>query len=290
MLYKTIESIRTEFSVEKICKALSISRSGYYKWKSYSRVPVRDKDFELLVEIKKIYGTSKGRFGSPKINAKLRENGIIVNHKRIERIMRENNIRSKTTKKFKGPSSSKHCERISSNLLDRDFSPSYKDQAWCSDITYIRTKEGWLYLAVVIDLFSRKVIGWSMSDNMKKEIVINAFNMAWEHRNRPANFIFHSDRGSQYGSDEFRYLLFQSGAIQSMSRKGNCWDNACAESFFASLKKEEVYQKEYKTIEEAKSCIFEYTELFYNAYRPHSFCAGVSPNTFEFKNNHRNIA
>ncbi len=274
----------------KICKALSISRSGYYKWKSCLKSQVLDKDFELFVKIKEVYVKSKMRFGSPKINEKLRENGTIANHKRIERIMKENNIRSKAIKKFRAPSSSKHSDRISLNRLDRNFSPTRINQAWCSDITYVRTKEGWLYLAVVIDLFSRKIIGWSMADNMRKELVINAFNMAWEHREKPVNFIFHSDRGSQYCSDEFRYLLFQSGAIQSMSRKGNCWDNACAESFFASLKKEEIYQKEYNNISETKSCIFEYIELFYNSYRPHSFCGGISPNTYETKNHYRNVA
>lgn len=273
--------MRSEFDVEKCCKALEVSRSGYYKWR---KNPLSNRDIEnskLLELIKGIHHQSNGIFGSPSIQAKLREMGENYNHKRVERVMRENNIRSKTKKKFKVTTDSKHSLGIAPNLLQRDFSPPDLNQMWCGDITYIWTEEGWLYLATVIDLKSRKVIGWALEDRMTKELVINAFNRAHKERGRPKGAIFHSDRGSQYASDDFKEALKDAGFAQSMSRKGNCWDNACAESFFASLKKEEVYHQRYQTKSQARQSVFWYIEVFYNRFRPHSHIGGVSPNTYE---------
>ena len=272
----------SEFSVQKICKALSVSKSGYYKWKK-TPVSKREQDDLVLLEYIKFWHIqSRERFGSPRIVAKLREDGHDYNHKRVERIMKENGIRSKAAKKYKVTTDSNHTKEVAPNLLKRDFKPSQTNVAWCGDITYLRTQEGWLYLAVVIDLFSRKVIGWSMSERMTTSLVVDAFNMAWTKRDKPKGVIFHSDRGSQYASNEFKSLLSNYGICQSMSRKGDCWDNACAESFFASLKKEEVYMTPiYPTRAYARDCIFEYIELFYNTYRPHSFIGWSTPKHYE---------
>lgn len=273
--------MKNDFSVMRICKTLKISRAAYYAWKAS---PVSSRDLAnstLLTQIREIHQKSNRRFGSPSVLMKLKEQGIHCNHKRIERLMKENQIYSKVKKKFKITTDSNHKFSICPNLVERDFSPQKVNTLWCSDITYIRTGEGWLYLAVVIDLFSRKVIGWSMSESMSRALVIDSFMMAWSKRGKPENLVYHSDRGSQYASHDFQNLLKNLNVKQSMSRKANCWDNACAESFFASLKKEEVYQQKYQTRAEAKACVFEYIEIFYNAYRPHSFTTGLSPNQYE---------
>jgi transposase InsO family protein len=278
-----VEEFRDEFGVERSCNALYVSRSGYYSWR---KQPVSNRELEnseLLKLIKEIHAESRGIFGSPAINSKLKELGHNYNHKRVERVMRENNIRSNAKKKFKVTTDSKHKMPVADNLLKRDFSPEQKNQAWCGDITYIRTDEGWLYLATVIDLYSRKVIGWSLDENMTRQLVIDAFETAYQQREKPEGVIFHSDRGSQYASKDFKTVLSLSKAKQSMSRKGDCWDNACAESFFASLKKEVIYRNHYRTREEARAAIFWYIEVFYNRYRPHSYLNGISPETYENK-------
>lgn len=265
----------------KICKTLCVAKSGYYRWKKY---PVSKRDLlneELIETIKLIHEKSRKCFGSPRITVKLKESGYKCNHKRVERLMKENDIKSTAKKKFRITTDSNHKNKIFPNLAERDFKPVDKNKLWCSDITYIWTTEGWLYLAVVLDLFSRKVIGWSMSESMSKQLVIDSYMMAYTAREKPKDLIYHSDRGSQYASNAFQDLLKSHAVKQSMSRKANCWDNACAESFFASLKKEEVYQNIYITRKEAKSCIFEYIEIFYNSYRPHSFIQGLSPNKYE---------
>ena len=241
--------------------------------------------------IRSIHQKSRERFGSPNITQKLKEEGLNCNHKRVERLMKKYDIRSKVKHRFKVTTDSNHQSPVCPNLIERNFSPVSSDELWCSDITFIDTDEGWLYLAVVLDLYSRKVIGWSMGERITRQLVIDSFTMAWESRGQPKGLIYHSDRGSQYASIEFRELLKRYGIKQSMSRKGNCWDNACAESFFASLKKEEVYlQKKYSTRTQAKSCIFEYLEVFYNSYRPHSYNDGLSPNEYEKKKLNQKVA
>lgn len=276
-----MEKFRKSFTVEKICDAFSISRSGYYKWRNRPNSKRHEENQELLATIKSIHKESDGIFGSPAINMKLKEKNLFFNHKRVERIMRENNIKSKAKKKFIATTNSCHKSPIAPNLLERDFDPVGINQAWCSDITYIRTLEGWLYLATVMDLKSRKIIGWETSNRMTRQLVIDAFNNAYRSRNNPEGVIFHSDRGSQYASLDFRMLLEKSGMQQSMSRQGDCWDNACAESFFASLKKEKIYRNTYSSRQQAREDIFWYIEIFYNRYRPHSYLGGMSPETYE---------
>lgn len=288
--YQAVERLGREYKITKICKTLRICRSAYYEWKTEPQSKRECANNKLLQHITRIHRESKGTFGSPRIVIKLKEEGIYCNHKRVERLMKENDIYSKTKRKFKITTDSNHQLPVCENILVRNFKPEKANQSWCSDITYIRTAEGWLYLAVVLDLFSRRVIGWSMSESMSKQIVMDSFMMAWESRGKPQGVIFHSDRGSQYASNDFRNLLQKLEVIQSMSRRANCWDNACAESFFASLKKEEVYLNVYATREQAKSCIFEYIEIFYNAYRPHSYVDGLSPNQYEMMKARENKA
>ena len=278
-----IEEFRSDFTVEKICAALAVSKSGYYKWRKCSEPKRYNENQNLLKKIKNIHDESHGIFGSPTINIKLRELNIVYNHKRIEKLMRDNNIRSKAKKKFIATTNSNHQQPVAPNLLQRDFNPCTINEAWCSDITYIRTGEGWLYLATVMDLHSRKIIGWETGSRMTRQLVINAFNNAYNGRNKPKGVIFHSDRGSQYASLDFRNTLKKAKALQSMSRKGDCWDNACAESFFASLKKEKIYRNNYFNREQARKDIFWYIEIFYNRYRPHSFLGGMSPQRYEEK-------
>lgn len=283
MKYNFIKKYSQEFTVKRICQVLKINRSGYYAW--LNRKPsARDLENSLILKRIKYYHEFSNRiYGYRKIHEDLINEGFKCNIKRVLRLMSTNGIYSKTKKKFKITTNSKHNYPISENLLARNFKFEGKDKAWISDITYIYTGKGWLYLCVIMDLFSRSIIGWSMQNNMKTELVIDAFNMAYEKRKPDKGLIFHSDRGVQYASYKFRNLLKSKNCISSMSRKGNCWDNACAESFFRSLKTEEVYFNKYKTREDARRSIFYYIEVFYNRQRRHSFLNYLSPLNFEME-------
>jgi len=220
--------------------------------------------------IKEIHQESNGEYGSPKIHQELRRRGKRCGRKRVARLMRKDGLKAKTVCKFKATTNSNHSLPVAANLLDRDFSPSEPNRAWVADITYIWTNEGWLYLAVVIDLFSRAVVGWSMSERMTRNLVMDAFTLAVKRRNPPPGLIHHSDRGSQYASADFQSLLIKYDAICSMSRKANCWDNAPAESFFSLLKRALVFHNHYQTRAQARQSIFDYIERFYNRKRIHS--------------------
>lgn len=220
--------------------------------------------------IKTIHKESNGEYGSPKIHGELRRRGTRCGRKRVARLMRKDGLKAKTIRKFKATTNSNHNLPVAENLLDRDFQPSEPNKAWAADITYIWTNEGWLYLAVVIDLYSRAVVGWSMSERMTRSLVMDAFTLAVKRRNPARGLVHHSDRGSQYASGDFQKLLEKYGAICSMSRKGNCWDNAPAESFFAVLKRGLIFHNQYQTRAQARQSIFEYIERFYNRKRIHS--------------------
>jgi putative transposase len=264
-----------------MCRVLGASRSSYYEWRK-GRVSQRLlRRQQLLAEIKKIHEESRGNYGSPRITRELRKKGIVVNEKTVAELMKEHGIQAKRKKKFKATTDSNHTLPIAKNRLKRNFKTNKPNQAWVSDITYIRTDEGWLYLAAFIDLFSRKVVGWSMSDRMTADLVVNAFRMALFRQKRKAPKIVHSDRGSQYASDAFRKELKAHRCKRSMSRKGDCWDNAVAESFFGTLKTELVHHEKYKTREQARMSIFDYIESFYNRRRIHSYLNYVSPDDFE---------
>ncbi len=281
------------FPVEKMCKVLKVSKSGYYKW--LSSVPGKRsiRRAGLLKEIVKVYELSERRYGSPRITEELNAKGIKVSEVLVAKIMRKNNIKSIVRKKYRITTDSSHCYPIVENVLDRNFSVCEPNRAWVSDLTYIHTGEGWLYLTTVIDLFDRKVIGWALSNTMRaKQTSIAAFKMACI--NRPVNpndkLIFHSDRGIQYACDEFTYFLNgYTNIIQSMSRKGNCWDNAVAESFFKTIKTELIYHHQYTTRQYAKLSIFDYIERFYNQRRRHLHLGNLTITEFSksFNNNQK---
>lgn len=263
-----------------MCRVLQASRSGYYSWRK-GRVTQRQlRQEELLQRIVHYQKEYRGTYGSPRILRKLREEGVVVNHKTVEELMRKHGIQAKTKKKFKATTNSKHNLPIAENLLDRKFTTSAPNQAWVGDITYVATDEGWIYLATWIDLWSRKIVGWSMDSRMTADLVINAFRMG-VFRRKGAPDLVHSDRGSQYASNDFRKELETFRCRQSMSRRGNCWDNTVAESFFGTLKRELVHHEKYKTREQARLSIFDFIETFYNRRRAHSHLDYISPDEFE---------
>jgi transposase InsO family protein len=269
------------FPVKKMASIFNLSRSCYYTWLNSEPSVHERRDRELLAEITRIFNLKRKLYGSPRIYNELHGTEYSCSQNRIARLMRENKLVARQKKRFKGTTDSSHDYPVSPNLLNRNFSVDSINKCWVSDITYIDTMEGWLYLCTILDLFSRKVVGWSMAAHLRAELAIDALDMAVMHRNPPDGLIFHSDRGIQYASKEFREKLQPYNMIQSMSRKGNCWDNAPAESFFSTLKIEEVYQKKYITKEEARRSIFEYIEVFYNRQRSHSFLDYLSPVKYE---------
>ena len=262
-----------------MCFLFKVSRSGYYNWLDRKPSDRAEANKMILVEIKQVYKQSRYTYGSPRITVELNDKGIRVSKPRVARLMKQAGIRSIRQKKYKVTTDSNHNYRVNANLLNRNFNPQKLAKAWVSDITYIKTAEGWLYLTVIIDLADRKVIGWALSQTMKaKDTIIPAWTMARTNRSITGSLIFHSDRGVQYACDEFRIELKKSPLVrQSMSRKGNCWDNAVAESFFKTLKTELVYHHCFKTRKQANLMIFEFIEVWYNRKRRHSALGYLSP-------------
>lgn len=268
--YMYIEANRSRHQVAKMAQWLKVSRSGYYAWRRRHPSKRDTESQELLDEIRRIHDANHHVYGSRKMTAELsRQTGTKVNHKRVERIMRENGIRSKVTRKYKATTNSRHSLPVAPNVLGRDFATEHPAQKMVSDITYIPTEEGWLYLAGVMDLCGQKIIGMSMDGRMTKELVINALEDAIRHSGDVTGCILHSDRGSQYCSTDYRKLAEGAGFTMSMSRKGNCWDNAPMESFWGKLKQEWLNEQHFKTREEAKAAVFEYIWIFYNRRRIH---------------------
>ena len=261
---------------------LGLTRSSYYDWSTQDQPSARTRENQLLSEkIKMIFTENKARYGSRRIRRVLLNQGHQISRRRVCHLMKALGLYCKTKRKFKYTTDSNHDLPIAPNLLNRDFSPAQPNQAYVGDITYIPTQEGWLYLAVVIDLFSRQVVGWSMDKRMKAALVNDALLMALWKRKPPRGLIWHTDRGSQYASKSHRALLKAHGLRQSMSRKGNCWDNAVAESFFHTLKIELTHHEQFKTREEAKQKIFKYIEVYYNRARMHSANDYLSPVDYE---------
>jgi transposase InsO family protein len=269
------------YPVKKMAETLKISRSRYYAWLKSKPSYHKLRDEELLEKIKLIHEDSRETYGSPNVFKAIEKKGIKTSKKRVARLMRENGLKGAQKRRFKVTTDSRHDYPIAPNLLNRQFDAKKPNSCWVGDITYIWTQEGWLYLSVIIDLFSRMVVGWAMESHMRAELVIDSLKMAVTNRKPGDGVMFHSDRGIQYACDDFRTTLNGYKMIQSMSRKGNCWDNACAESFFATLKTEEVYRRKYQTREEARLCIFEYIAVFYNRYRQHYFLDFLSPEEYE---------
>jgi putative transposase len=270
------------FFVTVMCEVLKASRSGYFGWLATGKKMKRKvEDAALISIVRKIHKESRKTYGSPRILLELKDLGIKCGKARLEKLMRENGIRAKMKKKFKVTTDSKHKLPVSENIANRDFNPAAPDRLWMGDITYIWTREGWLYLAIVMDAYARKIVGWSMSKNMKANLVLDALDMAYKRRKPGRGLIFHSDRGSQYASADYQRRLWQYGITGSMSRKGNCWDNAPAESFFHTLKTEHVYFEDFLTRDEARESVFEWIEVFYNRQRRHSSLGYFSPECYE---------
>jgi len=280
MKFLFIRDYRSEFPVKKMCQMLKVSRSGFYAWDGKGESKRQMENGELQGKIEEIFKKSRELYGSPRIHAELRAQGYACSVNRVARLMRGKFV-AKTVKMFRTTTNSNHDYRPAPDLVNQNFVAPAPNSIWTSDITYIRTLEGWLYLAVVLDVYSRKVVGWSMSDRLTKEIVITAVSNAIIRRNIAGDVIFHSDQGVQYACDVFRNFLKRNNITQSMSRKGICYDNAITESFFHTLKTEHVYFCHYSTREEARRSLFDYIEIYYNRERRHSSIGYMSPDQFE---------
>lgn len=281
MKYAFIDEHRSGFRVKKMCRVLDISRSRYYAWRRRSKGVRQHENERLLEKIKEAYAVSRRTYGSPRITRDLREDGILCGKNRIARLMRHHGIYAKTKRRFKVTTHSNHHLPVAANLLKGQFQTDMPNKVWLSDITYIRTQEGWLYLSAILDLYNRQVIGWSMNERLTQDLVLQALQQALGRRKPDSGVVFHSDRGSQYASSAFRSVLEQNHFSQSMSATGNCYDNAVMESFFHTLKTEVVYFERYRTRAEARQSIFEYIEVFYNRIRRHSALGYLSPLEFE---------
>jgi putative transposase len=267
-----------QWPVMSMCRTLKVSVSGFKSWRGGGkRSSERVSEGELLAQIRVVHAQFKARYGSPRMHEELHERGYRVGKTRVERIMRENAIRARHKRRWKATTQSNHRLPVAANVIKRDFSPGRPNACWGSDITYIWTDEGWLYLAVVLDFFNREVVGWSLKQELSTLLAADALNMAWNKRAPASGLIHHSDRGVQYASDAYQAQLVSYGMRCSMSRKGDCWDNAPTESFFNSLKNELVHGQRYRTRAQARSAVFEYIEGFYNRTRRHSTLGYISP-------------
>ena len=262
-----------------MCRALSVSVSSLATWRRGGQVRTRLAEAALLALIRAIHAESKRAYGWPRVWKELQDRGIPAGKERVRRLMQTHGIRAKHKRRYKATTDSKHNLPVAPNLLNRQFETAAPDQVWTADITYIPTREGWLYLAVVMDLHTRMIVGWAMDARMTRELALSALRMAYFRRKPRAGVLHHSDRGSQYCSHDYQRQLAGYGMIASMSRKGNCWDNAPMESFFNSLKNERMFHEDYVTREQAKRDLFDYIEVFYNRRRRHSALSYQSPAT-----------
>jgi len=264
------------------CDVLAVSRSGYYAWRKRLPSEAAKRREKLTNEIRTAHAVGRAAYGSPRVHRELLARGTKCDRKTVARLMKQAGIQAKTVKKFRvSTTDSNHRQPIAANVVNRDFTPAAPNRTWVADITYVPTQEGWLYLAAVEDLYSRKIVGWSMSDRIDSRLVVDALEMALERQLPGDGLVAHSDRGVQYAGEHYRELLTRHGIIRSMSRKGNSWDNAPMESFFATLKKELVHLENYETRTAARQSILEYVEVFYNRVRRHSARNDLSPVNFE---------
>ena len=281
MKYAFIDDHRRIWTIVRQCSLLSVSTSGFYSWRERPESLRFKEDKKLRIVIYTLFHNFNGIYGSPRIYREMRSIGYRIGQKRVERLMREMKLFASIPKRFVRTTDSEHDDPIAPNLLKQDFSATKPNEKWVGDMTYVQTTNSWLFLATVIDLYSRKVIGWSFSRSLNRQIIVDALGMAVENRQPEPGLIFHSDRGCQYASYEYRALLEEHNITASMSRTACCYDNAVAESFFHSLKVEEVYRNTYKNYEHAKTRIFKYIECFYNRQRRHSTIDYVCPEEYE---------
>ena len=283
MRYAFIEAHRAMWRLPNMCRVLEVSKSGYFAWRDGREAPRRSRDRALSVHIQAIHQQSRKTYGSPRIHHELKEQGMAVGKKRVERLMKSAGIAVLPLRRFVTTTDSDHDQPIAPNLLEQDFSASAPNQRWVTDITYIPTDEGWLYVAAIMDLFSRRIVGWAMETTMHRSLVLKALDMAVTDRRPSAGLIYHSDRGSQYASEDHRTALTTHGMIASMSRRGCCYDNAAAESFWHTLKNELIYRTSFQTRDQARTEIFDYIEVFYNRTRRHTSIGNLSPVDFELQ-------
>ena len=281
MTFAFVADHADEWPVAWMCEALEVSASGYYAWSARADSPAECRRHELAQAIADIHADVRQRYGSPRMTAELNARGHECSENMVAELMRAHGIRGKTSRRFVRTTDSRHRLPVADNRLDRAFDPSGPNEAWRADITYVPTREGWLYLAVVEDLFSRRIVGWSMDETMTSRLVVDALSMALARRRPGAGLLAHSDRGSQYASEHYQRLLTDEGIVCSMSGVGQCWDNAPVESFFGSLKRELGMDALYPTRDQARAEIFEYLEVFYNLLRRHSSLGYVSPDEYE---------
>jgi transposase InsO family protein len=278
-----IDAKAVAFPTAAMCRALSVSASGYYAWKRRPPGARAKDDAQLAVEITAAHKRSRGTYGSPRVHAELQAKGTRVGRKRVERLMREKGLQARRKRRFCHTTDSKHPNPIAPNILARRFEPLAPNEAWVTDVTYVWTEEGWLYLAVILDLFARRVVSWATSATNDTQLALAALTMALRLRHPRAGLVHHSDRGSPYASEDYRRALDAHGIIASMSRTGDCWDNAVAESFFATIKTELIESTPYAVRAVATESIGEYIDNFYNPQRRHSHLGYVSPIEFELK-------
>jgi putative transposase len=281
MRYRVIQGHDRRYPIRLMCRALAVSAAGYYAWRARPESARSIQTRTLRSAIREIHQESRETYGSPRIWHALVKQGHRVGEHRVARLMRQEGIRAKTVTKWRATTQSQHEFPVAANTLDRAFTVEAPNRVWAGDLTYVWTVEGWLYLAVLLDLYSRRIVGWAMGQRLTGELAEQALTMALMNRTPRAGLVHHSDRGSQYAATSYQRLLDEYGLIPSMSRKGNCWDNACVESFFGTLKRELVYHRRYTTRDEAKQDIFEYIEVFYNRPRRHSTLGYHSPAEYE---------
>jgi putative transposase len=279
--YAWIQQQQAEFRVSRLCRMLEVSRSGYYEWLGRPPSTQGDVDQQVQEKVQRYFAQGRGTYGTRRIKHLLAQEGLQVSRRRIGRVLAQAGLRCKTRRKCKAPRAAGQAQTVAPNQRNREFSVPVPDTVYVGDIPYLSTGEGWLYLAVVLDLCSRAVVGWSMATHMRAELVQQALSMAICQRQPTAGLIIHTDRGSQYGAESYRQFLTQHGIQPSMSRKGNCWDNAVAESFFHTLKTELVYLEDFDTHEQAQTGVFEYIEVFYNRQRCHSANGYLAPLAYE---------
>lgn len=284
MKYAFVRSERHNHCVNRLCEVMNVSTSGYYDWVDRPLCETKRVNQRLVTKIRCYHEASRRTYGSPRIQRDLIADGEVVSRQRVARLMRAEHIQSKMAKRFVVTTNSKKTTVAAPDRLKRQFSTKDKNQAWVSDTTFIRTRKGWLYLAVLLDLYSRQIVGWAMSERNDSKLVADALMMAIWRRGRLKDVIVHSDQGSTYASGSYRQLLKDHNMLCSMSRKGECHDNAVAESFFGTLKTELVDDEDYRTREEARQSLFEYIEVFYNRQRRHSYLDYVSPEEYERAN------
>jgi transposase InsO family protein len=290
MRFDFIAKEKATYGVGLLCDVLGVSRSGFYASQTRSVSARRQDDQRLAAHVAAAHAASQKRYGSPRVHEELRAQGHEIGRHRVARLMREQGLRARKKRRFQKTTDSNHSLPIAPNVLDRQFTVETPNTAWVSDITYLWTREGWLYLAVILDLFSRRVVGWAMSDQIDRRLALDALGMALRNRRPGRGLLCHSDRGSQYASDDFQSCLIAHGIVCSMSRRGNCWDNAVAESFFSTLKIELVHDADWGTHEQAIAAVAEYIEIFYNTLRRHSALGYISPAAFEDQSEEKTAA